>query len=75
MEWEEEYRDHPLVKSNHPLLRNRRGLVRDDIKCVNDGRFYRNPDRIKAAQWGATECAKYYLCIGKYQKQLKYKYR
>lgn len=33
---------------------------------MNNGKFYRNPDREKAKMWSTGECAKYYLCIGKF---------
>lgn len=33
------------------------------IKCLEHGRFYRNPDRPLAKQWTNVECAKYYLCL------------
>lgn len=53
-----------MPDENHPLLRNKR-QVRNGIRCMNNGKFYRNPDREKAKMWSTGECAKYYLCIGK----------
>ncbi len=55
-----------MPDENHPLLRNKR-QVRNGIRCMNNGKFYRNPDREKAKMWSTGECAKYYLCIGNYQ--------
>ncbi|XP_045522703.1 chitin deacetylase 1 [Pieris brassicae] len=34
-----------------------------DIKCHENGRFYRNPDRDEDTMWNAEECSKYYLCL------------
>jgi len=50
------------VSENHPLLRNKR-TPSQSIRCFNNGKFYRNPDREKAKMWSQGECAKYYLCI------------
>ncbi|XP_065164261.1 chitin deacetylase 1 [Atheta coriaria] len=33
------------------------------IKCVENGRFYRDPERAKAKTWTSNECAKYFLCL------------
>nr|CAH0108199.1 unnamed protein product [Daphnia galeata] len=52
----------PVPDENHPLLRNKR-QIRNGIRCMNNGKFYRNPDREKAKMWSTGECAKYYLCI------------
>ncbi|XP_063386542.1 chitin deacetylase 1 [Cydia fagiglandana] len=34
-----------------------------NLKCHENGRFYRNPDRTEEATWTNDECAKYYLCL------------
>ncbi|KAJ0174591.1 hypothetical protein K1T71_009699 [Dendrolimus kikuchii] len=34
-----------------------------DLKCFENGRFYRNPDRPETSMWTSDECAKYYLCL------------
>ena len=31
--------------------------------CLENGRFYRNPERPIHKIWTSTECAKYFLCI------------
>ncbi|XP_044253775.1 chitin deacetylase 1 isoform X2 [Tribolium madens] len=35
----------------------------EKIKCVENGRFYRDPDRPPHKVWTSSECSKYYLCI------------
>lgn len=37
--------------------------TKDNVKCVEDGRFYRNPDRELHKIWTTSECNKYYLCL------------
>lgn len=37
--------------------------LKNDIKCFDDSRFYRNPDRPLHRIWSNIECAKYYLCL------------
>lgn len=32
--------------------------------CIENNKFYRNPDRIETSIWTLNECAKYYLCLG-----------
>lgn len=34
--------------------------------CVDDSKFYRNPNTLSRNVWTPSECAKYYLCLGKY---------
>lgn len=34
-----------------------------NIKCIEDGKFYRNPDRPSKKIWANVECAKYFLCV------------
>ena len=33
------------------------------VPCIENGKFYRNPNRHPDYVWSQTECAKYYLCI------------
>ena len=33
------------------------------VPCIENGKFYRNPNRNPDHVWSQTECAKYYLCI------------
>uniref|UniRef100_A0A1B0CRU7 Chitin-binding type-2 domain-containing protein n=1 Tax=Lutzomyia longipalpis TaxID=7200 RepID=A0A1B0CRU7_LUTLO len=44
-----------------------RNLTRRSIKnvvaCLEDGRFYRNPDRAVHKMWSNAECSKYFLCL------------
>ncbi|EFA07840.1 chitin deacetylase 3 precursor [Tribolium castaneum] len=35
----------------------------EKIKCVENGRFYRDPDRPPQKVWTSSECSKYYLCL------------
>ncbi|XP_045537146.1 chitin deacetylase 1 [Papilio machaon] len=35
----------------------------NQTKCIENGRFYRNPDRSEDILWTKNECAKYYLCV------------
>ena len=37
--------------------------LREKVPCIDNGKFYRNPNRDAATIWATTECAKYYLCI------------
>lgn len=37
--------------------------LKDTIKCYEDSKFYRNPDRPKHKEWTNAECSKYYLCL------------
>ena len=37
--------------------------LREKVPCIDNGKFYRNPNREAAHVWSATICAKYYLCI------------
>ncbi|KAJ2945689.1 hypothetical protein O0L34_g527 [Tuta absoluta] len=34
-----------------------------NVKCHENGRFYRNPERPEDKTWTVEECAKYYLCL------------
>ena len=51
------------VAEDHPLLRNKRQLQKD-VKCMDNGQFYRDPDRQKVSMWSTRDCGKYYLCVG-----------
>ncbi|KAK9709013.1 Chitin binding Peritrophin-A domain [Popillia japonica] len=33
------------------------------VRCLENGRFYRDPDRPPDRIWTAQECSKYYLCL------------
>lgn len=35
----------------------------NDVTCLDDAKFYRNPDRHTHALWSYNECSKYYLCL------------
>jgi len=37
--------------------------LREKVPCVENGKFYRNPNRDPNLVWSAQECSKYYLCI------------
>ena len=37
--------------------------LRDKIPCIENDKFYRNPNRDPAAVWSQTECANYYFCV------------
>ena len=37
--------------------------LREKVPCIDNGKFYRNPNREAAHVWSATICSKYYLCI------------
>lgn len=37
--------------------------LREKVPCIDNGKFYRNPNRDQEIMWSNTECAKYYLCI------------
>lgn len=37
--------------------------LKDTIKCYEDSKFYRNPDRPTHKLWTNVECSKYYLCL------------
>jgi hypothetical protein len=39
--------------------------VKRGVDCLEDGRFYRNPERNMNQAWTSHECSKYYLCLGK----------
>lgn len=39
-----------------------RGL-RDKVPCLDNDKFYRNPNRDPAHVWSQTECSKYYFCV------------
>lgn len=33
------------------------------VRCLENGRFYRDPDRPAHIVWTNSECSKYYLCL------------
>lgn len=35
-----------------------------DTPCIDDNKFYRNPNAPAHNVWSPGECAKYYLCLG-----------
>ncbi|GJQ73260.1 hypothetical protein Trydic_g13634 [Trypoxylus dichotomus] len=35
----------------------------DDVRCLENGRFYRDPDRPTHRIWTEQECSKYFLCL------------
>lgn len=37
--------------------------LKDTINCLEDSKFYRNPERPTHKIWTNTECSKYYLCL------------
>lgn len=37
--------------------------LKDTIKCFEDSKFYRNPERPTHKLWTNSECSKYYLCL------------
>ena len=37
--------------------------LKEKVPCIENGKFYRNPNRHPDYVWSQTECAKYYLCI------------
>lgn len=37
--------------------------LKDSISCLEDSKFYRNPDRPTHKMWTNSECSKYYLCL------------
>lgn len=37
--------------------------LKNTISCIEDGRFYRNPERPVHKMWSNAECSKYYLCL------------
>ena len=37
--------------------------LKDTIKCYEDSKFYRNPERPTHKMWTNAECSKYYLCL------------
>ena len=37
---------------------------REKIKCIDNGKFYRNPKGDPDTKFRKKECAEYYLCIG-----------
>ena len=36
----------------------------EDAPCIDDNKFYRNPNSPAHNVWSPAECAKYYLCLG-----------
>ena len=39
--------------------------LREKVPCVENDKFYRNPNRDPSAIWATGVCSKYYLCIEK----------
>lgn len=37
----------------------------EDAPCIDDNKFYRNPNAAAHSVWSPAECAKYYLCLDK----------
>ncbi|CAB4064897.1 unnamed protein product [Lepeophtheirus salmonis] len=37
--------------------------LRERVPCIDNGKFYRNPQRNPSVEWSTTICSKYYLCI------------
>ena len=37
--------------------------LREKVPCIDNGKFYRNPNRDAAHIWSTTLCKQYYLCI------------
>ena len=37
--------------------------LREKVPCIENDKFYRNPNRDPAAIWATGVCSKYYLCI------------
>lgn len=35
-----------------------------EVPCIDDNKFYRNPNAPSHSVWSPTECAKYFLCLG-----------
>lgn len=40
-----------------------RRSLKDEIPCMEDSKFYRNPNRPSHKLWSNSECSKYYLCL------------
>merc|ERR1719412_1029176 len=36
---------------------------REKVPCIDNGRFYRNPNSEVSMRWSKKVCAEYYLCI------------
>ena len=52
----------PLVILAEPERGAKRGF-REKVKCIDNGKFYRNPATSKELAFRKKECAEYYLCI------------
>jgi hypothetical protein len=37
--------------------------LREKVPCIDNDKFYRNPNRDAAHIWSATLCSQYYLCV------------
>lgn len=48
-----------VVSSSNLVKRS----LKDSISCLEDSKFYRNPDRPTHKMWTNAECSKYYLCL------------
>ena len=43
--------------------REEKSGFREKVKCIENGKFYRNPATRKELAYRKKECAEYYLCI------------
>ena len=37
--------------------------LREKVPCIDNGKFYRNPNRDPNTVWSTSICSKYHLCI------------
>ena len=37
--------------------------LRDKVPCIENDKFYRNPNRDPATVWSISVCSKYYFCV------------
>ncbi|XP_011151123.1 uncharacterized protein LOC105190208 [Harpegnathos saltator] len=40
-----------------------KGKSEEEVPCIDDNKFYRNPKAPSHSVWSAAECAKYFLCL------------
>ena len=52
----------PLITFSNPDRGGKKGF-REKIRCVDNGKFYRNPNTPRDLAFRKKECAEYYLCI------------
>ncbi|RLU17137.1 hypothetical protein DMN91_011206 [Ooceraea biroi] len=38
-------------------------LLREKVPCIDDNKFYRDPNRQPHSVWSPAECAKYFVCL------------